>query len=302
MKEEMLEGRVLRAEAGLYRAKTSGGTVLCTIRGRLKKDDLAVVDPVAVGDRVMISPAEKGKGVIEKILPRKTKLARCDSMHGHREQIIAANVDRLIAVQSCKNPRFNLRALDRYLAIAEAGGLEPVVCVNKIDLDRDGSYREKTETYKKLGYRILFVSALKGEGIDEFRNVLEDGISMLIGPSGAGKSTLLNAVEPALRLKVGDVGKSTRKGRHTTTWVEMIKLEVGGYVVDTPGLREIGLYGIDKTDLACLFPEMEASVNDCKFQDCLHNTEPGCAIKEKKEKGEISGERYESYLRILDSL
>ncbi len=301
-KDDRLKGRVFRAEAGFYRVKTEKGFFLCTLRGRLKKKNLALVDPVAVGDNVIILPGTDGQGVVEEVFPRRTKLSRCDSLHGHKEQIIAANVDQVIAVQSCTAPGLNLRALDRYLAVAENGGMDGVICLNKIDLDDKGELRCKLEMYRNIGYKLLFTSAITGEGVSELKEILSERLSVVTGPSGAGKSTLLNAVQPGFLLKTGIVSDSTSKGKHTTTWVEMLSLDCGGFVVDTPGLREIGLWNVEKADLAYLFPEMEEYPDYCKYPNCLHNTEPKCAVKKAVESGEISQERYTSYLNILDSI
>ncbi len=301
-KDNMLRGRVFRAESGFYRVETAEGFFLCTLRGKFKKRNLNIVDPVAVGDDVSILPAKEGQGVIEQVFPRRTKLSRCDSLHGYKEQVIAANVDQVVTVQSCVDPELNLRALDRYLAVAERGGMEGVICLNKIDLDEAGNIRSKMEMYRQIGYTLLFTSAETGEGIEELKNTLNSKLSIITGPSGAGKSTLLNSVQPGLKLKTGEISDSTSKGKHTTTWVEMLPLDCGGFVVDTPGLRGIGLWNVDKSDLANLFPDIKNFPDYCKYPDCLHNTEPQCAVKEAVEKGDIFRDRYESYLHILESL
>lgn len=298
----MIEGVVHKSQGSLYRVQIREGFLECWLRGTLKQDHLKVVDPVAVGDRVMVTPVDSHRGVIERILPRKSSLSRPDVLTGHWEQCIVANADQLIVVQSCKSPRYKRRSIDRYLVMAEVGNLEPVICVNKLDLADGDGVRSDLAVYGSIGYRTLFTSALTEEGTPELIETLRGKISVLTGPSGVGKSTLLNIIQPGLNLRTREVSTSTSKGRHATSWVELIPLDIGGYVVDTPGLRTLGLWGVSRDNLGQLFPEIRKRMELCRFPDCTHIHEPDCAVKAAVRQGEISPKRYDSYARILKSL
>ena len=280
----------------------------CQLRGRVKRAQRSAkgrqiyADPVAVGDEVVVTPRDNEEGVIEEILPRRTKFSR--RYPGKRdaiEQIVVANADQVVIVLSTRLPDFNLRFLDRFLILAEVGEMDAVVCLNKIDLI-DSAERQELRSilsaYEQLGYPVIFTSINHSESIQAFRDALRDRFSVVVGASGVGKSSLLNAVQPGLGLRVGEVGLKTGKGRHTTTLVELFSLEFGGEVADTPGIREVGLWGVDTENLDLYFPEMEPYLGECKYTDCIHVSEPGCAITEAVNTGKISDVRYQSYISL----
>ena len=280
----------------------------CQLRGRVKRAQRSAkgrqiyADPVAVGDEVVVTPRDNEEGVIEEISPRRTKFSR--RYPGKRdaiEQIVVANADQVVIVLSTRLPDFNLRFLDRFLILAEVGEMDAVVCLNKIDLIDSAERRELRSilsAYEQLGYPVIFTSINHSESIQAFRDALRDRFSVVVGASGVGKSSLLNAVQPGLGLRVGEVGLKTGKGRHTTTLVELFSLEFGGEVADTPGIREVGLWGVDTENLDLYFPEMEPYLGECKYTDCIHVSEPRCAIVDAVNTGKISDVRYQSYISL----
>ena len=278
----------------------------CTLRGTLKRRHRSATgrrlyaDPVAVGDQVIFTQLDAEEGVVEDILPRETKFSRqYAGKHGDIEQVIVANAHQIVAVVATLMPPLNFRTLDRFLILAEAGDMEAVICVNKMDLVDATQRDELTETftnYEKLGYQILYTSIHIPESLDTLQHILRDKFSVIIGASGVGKSSLLNALQPDLGLRTGEVGIRTQKGRHTTTLVELFSLDFGGEVADTPGIREVGLWGVDTENLEHYFPEMEPHLGQCKYNDCAHVAEPDCAIQNAVEAGEIHAERYRSYV------
>jgi ribosome biogenesis GTPase len=265
------------------------------------------VDPVAIGDRVRYTDAGDGRGVIVEVLPRDSRLSRPAPVPGQRvfEQVIVSNANLVVPVFAVANPTPKWGLLDRYLVSAEASGLPVLIVLNKLDLRwKDPGFEEEIEVYRRIGYRVLLVSAATGEGIDEFKNVLQGKLSVLVGKSGVGKTSLLNAIQPGLGLRVKAVGTGeTGKGRHTTTHFEMFALDFGGALVDTPGIREFGLWNIDSEELAYLFPEMAEYVGHCRFGlSCRHDREPGCAIRKAVVAGAVSPYRYQSYMRLREEL
>ncbi len=308
-------GMIVRAESGFYRVPTANGDVLCTLRGRLKDtlyeevDDGSrrrrYADPGAVGDQVQVTILGD-EGVVEEVLPRRSKLSRIMAKANDGapdvEQVIVANVDRVVVVASVKRPRLNLRFIDRLLLLAEFGGASSLLCLNKSDLLRE---KERTEldtllerVYRPLGVQWHLVSAIDGEGIAELREALVGELAVFVGSSGTGKSTILNSLEPSLNLRTGDVSKSSRKGRHTTTNVELFETENGLRIADTPGLREVGLWGVPKESIDFYFVEMRPYLGQCQFGDCWHIEEPDCAVRAAVASGKISRERYESYRKL----
>jgi len=311
-----LEGLVIRAQASYYHIHTDEGVILCRLTGRFKyynrSEDgkFLYADPVAVGDKVVISTKDLENGTIEDVLPPKTVFSRRLPGKEEIEQIVVTNADQMVAVVSTKMPNINFRFLDRFIILAEAGELASIVCVNKMDLvtgeEKQKLYRD-LEAYKKLNYRVIYTSIITQEGIDELRQALKDNFTVIVGASGVGKSSLLNAIQPGLGLKVAEVSEKTRKGKHTTNYVELFFLDFGGYedgftgvnlVADTPGIREVGLWGVPTEYLELYFPEMEPYFGKCKFNDCIHIHEPDCAVQKAVEDGEISPVRYESYVRL----
>ena len=288
---------------GLYAEVDDGHKIWpCTVRRMLRTRLIKERHPVTVGDRVHFRQPNQvegvvQEGVIEQVEPRRGQLCR---RSGRRVQAIVANVDKVIIVSSAALPEPKPQLIDRYIVAALAGGITPVVCMNKIDLDPDGHTDALLELHRKLGYRTLRTSAQTGRGIDELRAVLRDSASVLAGQSGVGKSSLLNAVQPGLRLKVGDIIEQTEKGRHTTVTARLLRLDVGGYVVDTPGVRSFDISEIERCELEAYFAEFLPHVPNCKFPDCTHTHEQECAVKAALERAEITPERYRSYLHMFD--
>lgn len=331
---EKPNGIVIKAQTGIYYVQQDGHVVECTLRGRLKREFQIEVggkrknifsDPVAVGDSVIITVVGGDKGAIEAIMPRKSKLSRVApgsylklkakqtrvprrlKSYGTAlgpipiEQVVVANADLLLITLSTKLPQFNAHLLDRFLIVAEAGGLEPIICINKMDLlsdeEREKLFQE-TRIYEDIGYKALYTCAIKHEGLNELADLMKGKITALAGPSGAGKSTILNAIQPNLRLRTAEVSDKTQKGKHTTSNVELYPLDLGGYVVDTPGIRELGLWDIWKNEMHVFFPEIRSYVTSCRFPNCSHINEPGCAVREAVKQGKITQVRYESYLKL----
>ena len=269
--------------------------------------ELNHVDPVAVGDRVRYVNAGDGRGMITEILPRRSKLSRPAPVPGQRvfEQVIVSNADLTVPVFSVASPTPKWGLLDRYLASAEAAGLPTLIVITKIDLaGKNRDLDTDIEIYRRIGYPVQFVSSVTGEGIEELKQALQDHMSVLVGKSGVGKTSLLNAIQPELGLRVRAVSQGDQgKGRHTTSHLEMFELDFGGRLVDTPGIREFGLWEIAREDLAFLFREMAGYVGQCKFgSSCHHDREPGCAIRKAVMAGEISPHRYKSYMHLKEEL
>ncbi|MFA5835364.1 MAG: ribosome small subunit-dependent GTPase A [Bellilinea sp.] len=297
MDEKMVWGWITRLLSGFYSVQTEQGTVVCQLRGRLKKHRSAG-DIIALGDHVRIQLQNDGTGSIEEIAPRQTALVRsAPTARGVYRQVLLANPDQAVFVFACAQPEPHLRMLDRFLIVAEQQGIPPLVVANKIDLATP-EVIQKFETYPPLGYPVIFTSARTGQGIDELRERLVGKLSALAGPSGVGKSSLLNAVQPELGLAVREVSQATEKGRHTTVIRQLFPLDAGGYVADLPGMRMLSLWDIQPEELDGYFPELRNLVQECLYNDCNHQNVPGCAVIEAVNRGTVSHERYESYLRL----
>ncbi len=296
-------GQVIEVSSSLCRVELDQETVLCALRGSLSAEDTGFTNVVAVGDEVVISLDGADGGVIEDVLPRRTALARPDVFYNHLQQVVVANADQLLIVSSWQDPAIWLELIDRYLITAQRSRLWPVICLNKMDLaENKGSVYRTLQPYLDLGYDVLFASAKAGQGIDELRRALAGRMTVLTGLSGVGKSSLLAAVQPGLYVRTAEVSKRRHEGRHTTSQVNLWKLESGGYVVDTPGIREFGLSGLRRDELDGYYPEMLAVREDCRFPDCSHTHEPGCAVRQAVRRGQISKARYHSYKQIYDTL
>lgn len=286
-------------EVELHQGPARGRVVEATLRGRLKREE-RTGQAVVVGDRVLVQPHADDSHTIEAVEERRSELARrAPGASGkYRAKVVVANVDQLVAVFSVARPEPRLRMLDRFLVLAEANHLDSAVVANKIDLDPDAG--SAFQIYEDAGYPVLQTSATTGRGVDELRELIRGRISVLTGPSGVGKSSLLNTMEPGLSLRIGEVSEAVNKGRHTTVSSVLIPLDCGGYVADTPGLRELGLWGIDPSELDACFPELRPYLGACRFRSCTHTHEPGCAVLEAVEVGQVRRERYESYRAILE--
>lgn len=308
-------GVVLGGTGGIWRVRIDdASTVEAALRGRLKRDaseptrrDVPDEDrlKLAVGDEVLVEPDVRGGAwAICEILPRRSRLARRAPGGAYGERIVAANLDQVVVVFAAAKPEPHPRMLDRFLVIAEANALAARVIVNKIDLVGERTAHERFAPYEQAGYPVHYTSTKRGDGLAAVRSMLGGRVSVFTGPSGVGKSSLLNALFPGLALRIGEISESVNKGRHTTVGANMIALpdEQGGYVVDTPGLREVGMWALSPEHLDACFPELRPFIPTCRFADCTHTAEPGCAVKDAVARGEVSTERFASYLKLREEL
>lgn len=295
-------GLVVRSQSGFYAVEIGDRIVLAQLRGKLKQGK-AKGDLVAVGDQVEISEAEGDEPMIESVEPRKRALVRRDPRRqGLYEQIIVANPDQALFIFACADPAPKMRMLDRFLVMAESQKILAIVVANKVDLIAQDQASVMFAHYVKVGYPVLLTSVKSGEGIQEFKERLKGKLTVLAGPSGVGKSSLLNAVQPGLELRINEIQEQSRKGKHTTVERLLFKLDFGGYVADTPGLKAMGLWDIQPEELDGYFPEMRDLVSQCKFNNCAHLDEPGCAIRAAVEDGRIHPERYQSFLSMRQGI
>jgi ribosome biogenesis GTPase len=301
--EATLPGIVLRARSGFYTVRLDDGSLLeCRLRGRVKQER-GNSDLVVIGDRVAVAPLADGDAMIESIEPRRTRFSR--RQPGPRgiwkEDMIVANLDQVLVVFACADPMPHMRMIDRFLVVAEHNEVEAVVVANKVDLVGLAAARSLFSGYEAIGYPVHYVSAREGIGLEELADRLVGRVSVVTGPSGVGKSTLLNAIQPGLRIETGAVSETVHKGRHTTTSAELHTLNApgGGYVADTPGLRELGLWQVPPEELAWCFPEMRDYLGKCGFNDCRHLSEPRCAVLAAVAAGAIRAARHDSYRRLL---
>lgn len=293
---ECLGGRVIRVHGLESIVEVEGGRrYRCGVRGVLKNLAIDGRNVVAVGDRVWFLPGGDDRGMIEKVEPRTGAITRG---YRHREHVIVSNVDQLLIVSSFADPDLKLPLIDRYIISAEKGGVRPIIVLNKADLVNLGEYQWVIGLYTQLGYEVIPCSANQGIGVDRLRAVLASGTTALSGQSGVGKSSLLNLVEPGLNLKVGEVSSWTRKGKHTTTYAELLRLEHGGYVVDTPGLRQFELWDVEPWELEQYFIEFRPYIPHCRFPDCSHIHEGECSVKDALARDQIHDGRYDSYLKL----
>lgn len=293
-----VEGRVVRVDAKVCHVEVQGEVSLAAPRGALFEDLEGVKNPVAVGDRVLLDPRSDPMALVE-VLPRRNYLSRVASSHDPREQVLAANVDQLLVISSVVKPKFSSNRTDRILAACQWQSIPATLVLNKIDLDKKGLLQDLRTTYDSVPVPTIETCATDGRGLEELRELLRDKVTVLYGPSGAGKSTTLNAIQPGLNLKVGKISHHWEQGRHTTTYSRMIELELGGYVIDTPGIRVFRLHGIKKGQIRDCFPEFVRVQSQCKYPNCTHDHEPECAVLDALEAGLIAQSRYMSYLEML---
>jgi len=290
---------IVRAQSGFFVVQTESGLVTCQLRGRLKQGRHEG-DIASIGDRVAISRITEDTGMIESIEDRQRALIRLDPRpRGVYRQVILANLDQVVFVFACSNPSPHRRMLDRFLVIAEKQRIPSLIVANKTDLVEKPEMEKLFGHYPALGYPVLYTSAKKDIGVDELRHQLTGKISALAGPSGVGKSSLLNKIQSGLGLMVREISESMNKGRHTTNFRQLLPLQGGGYVGDTPGLKSLALWDTEPEELDGYFPEISPLVHQCKYNNCTHRPfEVGCAVQAAVVDGLIHPERYESYVRL----
>lgn len=291
----MMQGTIIKGIAGFYYVKSNGETYECKARGKFRKENMIPL----IGDNVMISVIEDDdptksykQGAIEEILKRRNKLIRPP----------VANVDQGIVVFSVTYPQIHLDLLDRFLVMVEREGIRPYIVLNKIDEGNPESYEYIVEGYRKTGYEVFCISAKKNSNIEPLKALLKDKTSFFAGPSGVGKSTLLNAIQPDLKLQTGEVSAKIKRGKHTTRHVELLPLNMGGFVLDTPGFTSLEFDSIEADHLRDYFPEFEVYEGTCRFGGCSHTHEPGCKVKEALEAGELFDSRYDNYVTYYKQL
>lgn len=297
-----MEGLIIKSTGHEYVVCQSDGThALCTLKGNFRIKGIKSTSPIVVGDHVEFNEA----GFITKLHERKNYIVRRPTNLSKQLQIIGANLDQTFLIMTLKEPVTPLQFTDRFLATAEAYKVPAILVFNKIDLLDDADLkkcRELETLYENIGYKVMMLNALSGEGVEALRTLMKGKISLLSGHSGVGKSTLVNHLFPRLNIKTGDVSDSHHKGMHTTTFSEMYPLEGGGYVIDTPGIKSFGLVDVEEAEISHYFPEIFEASKDCKFANCTHRHEPQCAVKEAIKAGKIALSRYESYLSILEDV
>lgn len=291
---------VVRATGSWYDVLHDGETVRCRIRGRLRLKGVRSTNPVVVGDEVACEADERGDYVIADILPRRNYVIRRASNLSKESHIIAANVDQALLMASLRSPETPTEFVDRFLVTCEAYKVPVTILLSKLDLQDAEAVAEFRAVYEGAGYRVLEVSVREGRGVEEVRELLAGRTTLVSGNSGVGKSTLIQAIDPSLDIRTGEISESHHKGRHTTTFSTMYPLAGGGAVIDTPGIKGFGLIDIDEAELWHYFPEMMRVAPACRFYNCTHTHEPGCAVTEAVKAGEIAWPRYESYLKIRD--
>lgn len=293
--ENCLSGRVLEVRGLVSVVQTSDGQRYnCALRRLLKTLETDQRHVVAVGDEVQFRP-DGEEGLIERIEPRSGVLSRSSR---DRQHVLVANVEKMVIVASAAEPDLKPHLIDRFLVAAEQAQIDPVICINKVDLVEPGSLQPLVGVYAQMGYEVLQVSAVSGLNLPILRDTLKDCASVVVGQSGVGKSSLLNVVEPGLGLRVGLVSRETQKGRHTTTTARLIGLSTGGFIVDTPGIRQFALWDVAREEVAGLFRDIRPFVGYCRFPDCTHTHEADCAVKASVADGQLDARRYESYCHM----
>ena len=300
MDERSFSGTVTRATGSWYDVDTGGAVLRCRIRGRMRLKGVRSTSPVVVGDRVHGSGASDGSWVIERVEPRRNYVIRRASNLSKESHIIAANIDRALLLVTLAEPETAPEFVDRFLVTCEAYKVPATLLLAKSDIQDPAAMEAFRAVYEAAGYPVLEVSARTGAGVEEVRTLLGGRTTLLAGNSGVGKSTLVQTVDPSLDIRTGEISDSHGKGRHTTTFSTMYPLADGGRIIDTPGIKGFGLIDIDGAELWHYFPEMMRLAPGCRFYNCTHVHEPGCAVRDAVERGGLAWPRYESYLKILD--
>jgi len=298
-----ISGQVLCGINNIYTVAVADKKLRCRIKGKVLKTNKRQYNPIAVGDLVEVlpDPFSENQGWITSRKERSSSLERWNKKR-RASQVLAANAELLICTASTNNPPFRPRFIDRLIISAEIGNLIPVVLLNKCDLGVEAAVRERVEVWEKNGYRVMSCSALTGQGISDLEEVIKGNTVVFIGQSGVGKSSILNCLEPELKLKVGEISSKYDRGVHTTNFAVMISLNKNTNIIDTPGIRELEVTGITQRDLHGFFPEFSPWSDGCAYSRCLHIDEPGCAVKDALERGDIHPDRYTSYMRLFNDL
>lgn len=302
-----MEALVIRNTGSQYTVMTDDNReVNCKIKGRFRLKGIRTTNPVAVGDRVVISEGADGAAYIVEIKPRKNYIIRRASNLSKEAHIIAANLDQALLIVTLTHPVTSTTFIDRFLSTAEAYRIPSVIVINKTDLLADEESRELldavTYLYESIGYKVIHTSALEKTGIEEVRKTLSDKTTLLSGNSGVGKSSLINEIIPGLDLRTAEISQTHLTGMHTTTFSEMFPLPGGGYIIDTPGVKGFGTIDYDKYEVAHFFPEIFAASENCRYGNCTHTHEPGCAVRQALDDNLIAQSRYASYLSILEDI
>ena len=300
-----MEAIITKSTGSWFSAVTDDKRKLeCRLRGQMRLNGSKSTNPVAVGDRVRLDVSESGDAVIQEVLDRKNYIVRKSINLSKQTHVLAANMDLAIVIATIAEPRTSTGFIDRFLCTAEAYKIPGMVVFNKIDLldaTEVSAMNELMAIYENIGYKSIAVSATERTNLDALKAAMKDKVSLISGHSGTGKSTLINALDNNLNLRTGEISSVHLKGKHTTTFAEMFELEFGGFVIDTPGIKEFGLTGLEDGELAHYFPEMLKKLSRCKYYNCKHVSEPECAVKAAVERGEISMSRYSSYLGMLEN-
>ena len=299
--QQRVEGIVISSTGSWYEVDTEHGRLSCRIRGRLRLKGVRSTNPVVVGDRVVVEPDGDSSAIVE-IIPRRNYVIRRASNLSKESHIIAANVDHALLIVTLHAPSTPKEFVDRFLVTCEAYKVPVTIVLGKADTLTDEAAEEATEftaIYEDAGYEVIRLSSMTGEGIELIRAMLAGHTTLVAGNSGVGKSTLVGSIDPTLDIRTGEISESHHKGKHTTTFSTMYPIE-GGYIIDTPGIKGFGLIDIDSKELCRYFPEMMRLAPDCRFYNCTHTHEPGCAVQEAVKEGTVAWSRYESYLKILD--
>ena len=301
MQQHQTEGIVISSTGSWYEVATATERLNCRIRGRLRLKGIRSTNPVVVGDRVVVEP-DGDSSVITGILPRRNYIIRRASNLSKESHIIAANIDHALLIVTLCSPTTPREFVDRFLVTCEAYKVPVTIVLGKADLidaQAQEEAEEFTAIYNDAGYRVIRLSSVTGEGVDEIRSMLRNHTTLVAGNSGVGKSTLIGEIDPTIDIRIGEISDSHQQGKHTTTFSTMYPLD-GGYIIDTPGIKGFGLIDIDDKELCRYFPEMMRLSPECRFYNCTHTHEPGCAVQEAVKQGRVAWSRYESYLKILD--
>jgi ribosome biogenesis GTPase len=303
-----MKGVVIKVTGSWHDVRLEGGTIIpCRIVGKLRMEDIRTTNPVGVGDHVEIQsePGDTTRGQITSILSRKNYIVRQSPRKKHELHLIASNIDQAILVTTIIQPMLKMGFIDRFLLMTEPHNIPVTIVINKSDLFTEEEWEifgGLKILYEEIGYHVIACSSYNGEGVEDLRRLLKDKTSLVGGQSGVGKSTLINSIQPGLGLKTDEISDYSGKGQHTTTFAEMFELEFGGYIIDTPGIKMLSYNNLEPLDVAHNFREFFLLSSGCRYPNCLHKEEPGCAVKKGLEEGSVSPLRYEHYLQILSEI